>query len=201
MVGPNDLYQDRPLPYVIGSDKWIASNKIGLESSSSESEQLDEENESESEKEEETRIQKVFNNRHSTELNIARLSSSSSSDSYNYNDASSNLPYMNNSKVDTISQNNVNSTSESVTPNNTSQVTNLINLVVISEIFIFLIFRYLIVKHYFLSQISNNTTPNFAEELAKRLGTVHQAQKHVTVDEVNESSINRLKGMLLTQCL
>lgn len=133
IVGPNDPYQDRPLPYVIGSNKWTASNKIGLESSSSESEQADEErDESESEKEE---AQKVFSSRHNPEINIARLSSSSS-DSDNYNDPSSNVSYMNNSKVDTISQNNINSASESTTPNNTSKVINV-------AVFFFCIFYFL----------------------------------------------------------
>ncbi|EFN80825.1 Protein FAM21C [Harpegnathos saltator] len=165
MVGPNDPYQDRPLPYVIGSDKWMASSKIGLESSSSESEQPDEEREeSESDKEEVTNVQKVFNSRHNPEINIARLSSSSS-DSDNYNGPSSNISYMNNSKVDTLSQNNINSASESVTPNT-------------------------------VSKTSNEAAPNFAEELAKRLGTVRQAQKPVIVDEANESSINRFKDDL-----
>ncbi|KYN27785.1 PREDICTED: WASH complex subunit FAM21 homolog isoform X2 [Trachymyrmex cornetzi] len=162
IVGPNDPYQDRPLPYVIGSDKWIASNKIGLESSSSESEQADEErDESESEKED-TDVRKVFNSRHNPEINIARLSSSSS-DSDNYNDHSNNISYENN-KTDIASQNNINSASESATPNNVSK--------------------------------SNETAPNFAEELAKRLGTVRQAQKPVSVDEISESSINRFKDDL-----
>ncbi|XP_018050236.1 PREDICTED: WASH complex subunit FAM21 isoform X2 [Atta colombica] len=162
IVGPNDPYQDRPLPYVIGSDKWIASNKIGLESSSSESEQADEErDESESEKED-TDVRKVFNSRHNPEINIARLSSSSS-DSDNYNDHSNNISYENN-KTDITSQNNINSASESATPNNVSK--------------------------------SNETTPNFAEELAKRLGTVRQVQKPVAVDEISESSINRFKDDL-----
>lgn len=126
MVGPNDPYQDRPLPYVIGSDKWTTSSKIGLESSSSESEQPeDEREESESDKEEDANAQKVFNSRHNPEINIARLSSSSSSDLDNYNEPSSNVSsYMNNSKVDALSQNNINSASESVTPNTVSKVTN-----------------------------------------------------------------------------
>ncbi|XP_014477098.1 PREDICTED: WASH complex subunit FAM21C [Dinoponera quadriceps] len=166
MVGPNDPYQDRPLPYIIGSDKWTASSKVGLESSSSESEQPDEEREeSESDKEEDTSAQKVFNSRHNPEINIARLSSSSSSDTDNYNDPSSNVSYMNNNKADTLSQNNINSASESVTPNT-------------------------------ISKTSNETAPNFAEELAKRLGTVRQAQKPVAMDDANESSINRFKDDL-----
>lgn len=129
MVGPNDPYQDRPLPYVIGSDKWTTSSKIGLESSSSESEQPDEEREeSDSDKEEDMNAQKVFNSRHNPEINIARLSSSSS-DSDNYNNPSSNISYMNNSKVDTLSQNNINSASESVTPNTVSKVTIKVYLI------------------------------------------------------------------------
>ncbi|XP_070158447.1 no child left behind isoform X3 [Polyergus mexicanus] len=121
IVGPNDPYQDRPLPYVIGSDKWMASNKIGLESSSSESEQADEEREESESEKEDASVQKMFNSRHNPDINIARLSSSSS-DSDNYND-SSNVSYINN-KADIISQNNINSASESVTPNNVSKTSN-----------------------------------------------------------------------------
>ncbi|XP_011685940.1 PREDICTED: WASH complex subunit FAM21 isoform X2 [Wasmannia auropunctata] len=163
IVGPNDPYQDRPLPYVIGSDKWIASNKIGLESSSSESEQADEEREESESEKEDADARKVFNSRHNPEINIARLSSSSS-DSDNYNDHSNNISYGNN-KADAVSQNNINSASESATPNT-------------------------------VSKTSNETAPNFAEELAKRLGTVRQAQKPTAVDESSESSINRFKDDL-----
>jgi len=100
----------------------MASDKIGLENSSSESEQADEEDkeESESDEEENIHMQKVLNGRHNPEINIARLSSSSDSD--NYNDPDSNTPYMSN-KTDTASQN-INSASESVTPN-ILKVTNL----------------------------------------------------------------------------
>lgn len=97
----------------------MASNKIGLESSSSESEQADEEREESESEKEDASVQKMFNSRHNPDINIARLSSSSSN-SDNYND-SSNVPYINN-KADTISQNNINSASESVTPNNVSKV-------------------------------------------------------------------------------
>ncbi|XP_011336352.2 WASH complex subunit 2A isoform X1 [Ooceraea biroi] len=161
IVGPNDPYQDRPLPYVIGSDKWMASDKVGLESSSSESEQADEEEreESESDEREDVNARKVLNGRHNPEANAARLSSSSDSD---YNDPDSNAPYMSNKAV---SQNNINSASESVTPNN-------------------------------LSKTSSEAAPNFAEELAKRLGTVRQSQKPVTMNEAGESSINRFKDDL-----
>lgn len=44
--------------------------------------------------------------------------------------------------------------------------------------------------------LPNNITPNFAEELAKRLGTVRQTEKPV-VDEKNEASINRFKGIYM----
>lgn len=99
----------------------MTSNKIGLESSSSESEQADEEREESESEKEDASMQKMFNNRHNPDINIARLSSSSS-DSDNYID-SNNTPYMNN-KADIISQNNINSASESVTPNNVSKVIN-----------------------------------------------------------------------------
>jgi len=100
----------------------MASDKIGLENSSSESEQAEEEDkeESESDEEENVDVQKVLNGCHDPKINIARLSSSSDSD--NYNDPDNNTPYMSN-KADTASQN-INSASESVTPNNVSKVTN-----------------------------------------------------------------------------
>lgn len=131
IVGPNDPYQDRPLPYVIGSDKWIASNKIGLESSSSESEQADEEREESESEKEDADVGQVFNSRHNPEINIARLSSSSS-DSDNYNDHSNNISYGNNKDI--VSQNNINSASESATPNNVSKVTNLKTSSITSDI-------------------------------------------------------------------
>lgn len=96
----------------------MVSNKVGLESSSSESEQADEEREESESEKEDASMQKMFNNRHNPDINITRLSSSSS-DSDNYND-SNNTPY--NNKADIISQNNINSASESVTPNNVSKV-------------------------------------------------------------------------------
>lgn len=52
----------------------------------------------------------------------------------------------------------------------------------------------------FLLQTSNETEPSFAEELAKRLGTVRQAQNPV-VDEASESSINRFKSICIKQSL
>lgn len=39
--------------------------------------------------------------------------------------------------------------------------------------------------------------PNFAEELAKRLGSVRQAQKPPITNETREPSINKFKGNIL----
>lgn len=64
----------------------------------------------------------------------------------------------------------------------------------IPDIFVSCIFN----ESFPVVKTSNETAPNFAEELAKRLGTVRQAQKPVTMDEANESSINRFKGTWLT---
>ncbi|XP_076642805.1 PWP1 homolog no child left behind isoform X2 [Halictus rubicundus] len=111
VLGPNDPYQDRPLPYVIGSEQWKNSSKIGLESSSSsESEQVDEEEESESDNDTAT-------------LRGYNIGAAPKSD-------------------------------------------------------------VLIGADY--------------EELAKRLGTVRQAEKPVAVDEKSEASINRFKDDLFT---
>lgn len=158
ILGPKDPYQERPLPYVIGSDKWNTSNKIGLESSSSESEQVDEEeDESESDKEEE-RIQESFDLKNDQNIN-ARLSSSLS-ESERSNDAS----YLNHGKLDSISQNTMSFASDSTTP----------------------------IKDLPKVQVANET-PNFAEELAKRLGSVRQAQKPSITNETREPSINKFK--------
>lgn len=46
-----------------------------------------------------------------------------------------------------------------------------------------------------------NIGPNFAEELAKRLGTVRQAQKPTVIEEKNEASINRFKGIYMNSLL
>nr|KAF7406868.1 hypothetical protein H0235_014524 [Vespula pensylvanica] len=164
ILGPfQDPYQDRPLPYVIGSDIWNTSNKIGLESSSSESEQVDEEeDESESDKEEE-RIQESFNPKN--EQNINTRLSSSLSESEKSNDVS----YVNHGKLDSISQSTMSFASDSTTP----------------------------IKDPPKVQVANET-PNFAEELAKRLGSVRQAQKPPITNETREPSINKFKDDLFT---
>lgn len=161
VLGPNNPYQERPLPYVIGSEKWKNSNKIGLESSS-ESEQVDEEEESESE-DDTTAAFKDYNMNAAPK--VALLPSLNESDYSKRND----MAYIGNDKMDTLSQNDIDSVSESITPTDT-----------VSKV-----------------PLPNNITPNFAEELAKRLGTVRQAQKPI-VDEKNEASINRFKDDLFT---
>ncbi|XP_078050380.1 PWP1 homolog no child left behind isoform X2 [Augochlora pura] len=162
VLGPNDPYQDRPLPYVIGSKQWMDSSKIGLESSSSsESEQVDEEEEEESESGNDTATLRGYN------IHAKPKSDMLVGSDYGKR---TDLTYMDIDKLDVVSQNNVYSASESITPNdNTPKV-----------------------------PISNNVTPNFAEELAKRLGTVRQAEKPVLVDDKSEASINRYKDDLFT---
>ncbi|CAK9831419.1 WASH complex subunit 2, partial [Anthophora retusa] len=159
VLGPNNPYQDRPLPYTIGSEKWKASSRIGLESSSSsESEQVDEEEESESE-DDSIAAFKDFSMEAAPKANIE-------SDYSKRND----IAYMGNEKIDIVSQNNIESVPESVTSNDN-----------ISKV-----------------PLSNNVAPNFAEELAKRLGTVGQAQKLSVEDEKSEASINRFKDDLFS---
>ncbi|XP_015434595.1 PREDICTED: WASH complex subunit FAM21 [Dufourea novaeangliae] len=167
VLGPNDPYQHRPLPYVIGSDLWKKSTKIGLESSSSssESEQVEEEEESRSDND--TATLRGYNIDTGPKPNIVGLSPSLIESDYSRR---SDITYTDNDKLDVVSQNNMHSASESISPNdNTPKV-----------------------------PLSNDSTPNFAEELAKRLGTVRQAEKPVIVDEKSEASINRLKDDLFT---
>ncbi|XP_012136057.1 uncharacterized protein LOC100881233 isoform X2 [Megachile rotundata] len=155
VLGPNNPYQDRPLPYVIGSEKWKNSSKIGLESSSSsESEQVDEED-SDSEVDDTSAFKDINID---PKTNLVGLLPSLSENYSQRNDL------IFNEKIDVISQNNIDSISESDTPN-----------------------------HSVPKVLSNESAPNFAEELAKRLGTVRQAQKPTSIDEKSEASINRYK--------
>lgn len=110
-MGPNNPYQERPLPYVIGSEKWKNSNKIGLESSS-ESEQVDEEEESESE-DDTTAAFKDYNMNAAPK--VALLPSLNESDYSKRND----MAYIGNDKMDTLSQNDIDSVPESITPTDT----------------------------------------------------------------------------------
>ncbi|CAL7951506.1 unnamed protein product [Xylocopa violacea] len=164
VLGPHNPYQDRPLPDVIGSEKWMKSSKIGLESSSSsESEQVDEDEESESE-DDGTVPFKDYRTDDVQKTNIVGSLPSLNESDYSKRN---NMTYMGNDKIDVVSQNNIDSVPESITPiDNVSKV-----------------------------PLPNHVEPNFAEELAKRLGTVRQAQKPAAVDEKSEASINRLKGM------
>ncbi|XP_076753674.1 PWP1 homolog no child left behind isoform X2 [Xylocopa sonorina] len=167
VLGPHNPYQDRPLPDVIGSEKWMKSSKIGLESSSSsESEQVDEDEESESEDDGTVPFKDYRANDVQKTNIVGSLPSLNESDYSKRN----NITYMGNDKIDVVSQNNIDSVPESITPiDNVSKV-----------------------------PLPNHVEPNFAEELAKRLGTVRQAQKPAVVDEKNEASINRLKDDLFT---
>ncbi|XP_031827496.1 PWP1 homolog no child left behind isoform X2 [Nomia melanderi] len=168
VLGPNDPYQDRPLPYVTGSEQWKNSSKIGLESSSSsESEQVDEEDEEDEDEDEEEEEEESESDDDQTGLGGYNIDTGSKSEMLIGSDYSkrSDISYMENDKLDVISHNNVHSVSESITPNdNTPKV-----------------------------PLPNNLTPNFAEELAKRLGTVRQTEKPAIVDEKSEASINRFK--------
>lgn len=166
VLGPNDPYQDRPLPYVIGSEKWMNSSKIGLESSSSsESEQVDEEEDSESH--DDRAVLREYNMNTALKTNVVELSPSLIESDYS---KQSDISYMDNEKLDVISQNNIHSASKSITPNdNMSKV-----------------------------PFANDSAPTFAEELAKRLSTVRQTQKPAVVDDKSEASINRFKDDLLS---
>ncbi|XP_015173180.1 PREDICTED: WASH complex subunit FAM21 [Polistes dominula] len=158
ILGPKDPYQDRPLPYVIGSHKWNTSNKIGLESSSSESEQVDEEEDDSESYQDEVRIQESFDSKNGPNIDTGLTSSLSVSEKSN--DAS----YMNHGKLDSISQNTMSFASDCTTP----------------------------VKDPLKVQVTNES-PNFAEELAKRLGNVRQTLKPPITNESREPSINKFK--------
>ncbi|CAD6237265.1 GSCOCG00002222001-RA-CDS [Cotesia congregata] len=168
ILRPKDPYKDRPLPYVIGSDKWQASNKIGIESSSSESEALDneEDDDDDDESTEGDKITHIFNSTQRNNLLVKR-SSLSSSESSDFNDKSNNTnklasgPSSTTDKLYTRSQDTLNSTSEIDTPVEVKGKTG-------------------------------RDAPGFAEELAKRLGSVLPGAKvDSSKADVDSSSINR----------
>lgn len=109
-----DPYQDRPLPYVIGTEKWKTSSKIGLESSSSESEQM-EEDEEESSSDAESKGMNLLNatNRQKT---LRSQLSSASSESNDYNLDSNSTRDTNNGSLRAKSQDTLNIESEPLTP-------------------------------------------------------------------------------------
>ncbi|KAK0176487.1 hypothetical protein PV328_000618 [Microctonus aethiopoides] len=174
ILRPKDPYQNRPLPYVIGTDKWKSSNKIGLESSSSESDVIDDDNdddETESDKDMDELSQHIFLE-NSRRISILRRSSLSSSGSSDFNEKSiTNKQYSETSshtdnKLYTRSQDTLNSTSEITTP--TAGLSRR-------------------------GESSTKDAPSFAEELAKRLGNVMPINKTKVVEkrDANQSSINR----------
>lgn len=120
-MGPNDPYQDRALPYVIGSEKWKNSNKIGLESSSSsESEQIDEEEEESENEDDGTTTFKDFSMNTAPKTNIVGLLPSLNGSEYSKRN---DIAYISNEKIDAVSQSNIDSVPESITPNdNVSKV-------------------------------------------------------------------------------
>lgn len=170
ILRPKDPYQDRPLPYVIGSDKWKTSVKIGLESSSSESEQMEEDEEEDSSSEAETKGIDLLNISHRQKTLHSQLSSASS-ESNDYNLDSNSTRGTNNGSLRAKSQDTLNIESEPLTP--TSVLPK--------------------------SQNINNGPPSFAEELAKRLGSVLPIQKNVITQEADNPSINRAKDDLFAQ--
>ncbi|XP_051170358.1 WASH complex subunit 2 isoform X2 [Leptopilina boulardi] len=163
-----DPYQDRPLPYVIGTEKWKSSIKIGLESSSSESEQM-EEDEEESSSDGENKGMDLLNVTNRQTTLGSQLSSSSESNDYNLD--SNSTRDTNNGSLRAKSQDTLNIESEPLTP--TSVLPK--------------------------SQNINSGPPSFAEELAKRLGSVLPIQKTVITQEAHDPSINRAKDDLFSQ--
>lgn len=121
-MGPNNPYQDRPLPYVIGSEKWKNSNKIGLESSSSsESEQVDEEEEESESEDDTTAAFKDYSMNAAPKTNIVGLLPSLNESDYSKRNDMTYI--LGNDKMDALSQNEIDSVPDSVTPtDNASKV-------------------------------------------------------------------------------
>ena len=115
ILRPRDPYQDRPLPYVIDTEQWKSSSKVGLESSSSESEQNDEDEDSVSDTDDKN-VPNILNTNARTNLGIGRLSPSTSSESNDYNIESSSIKDTDNSRLHARSQDTLNSDTEPTTP-------------------------------------------------------------------------------------
>lgn len=160
ILKPQDPYQNRPLPYIIGSEKWRSSVKIGLESSSSESE-IGENDEEDENSESDSEIPRIFTKRN-TKPSSSSTSTSSSDSEYNQKN-----PIARTDKTYTRSQDTLNSTSEIETP--------------IPGV---------------MKDAYRKVGPSFAEELAKRLGSVLPAKPSDEVRDPDQTSINRSKDDL-----
>ncbi|XP_066598640.1 WASH complex subunit 2-like [Prorops nasuta] len=145
VIMANNPYQNRQLPYVIGSDKWEASNKIRLESSSSESEQLEKEDTEELQSDVENEVTNHIIRKSNLSHNKVERWSSSSSESDNHN------THISKQKIANADSDSVLYTQESLKPPS-----------------------------------ANSIATKFAEDLAKRLGNIGQAQETVSVIEDNE---------------
>lgn len=152
-----DPYQDRPLPYVIGSDKWKNSSKIGLESSSSESEHqegVDDESDSDLDKS----TEQLFPGSQ-VKSRIGRISSSSSAADEDYERQSQHISGRSARNRDTLEP-----PLDSILPNEAASKSPSIS----------------------------GAVPNFAEELARRLGKVLPTEKPVKqYEDSGDTSINR----------
>lgn len=114
ILRPKDPYQDRPLPYVFGTEQWEASSKVGLESSSSESEQNEEDEESASDTDDKN-IGNILSANARSNLDIGR-SPSLSSESNDYNVESSSIKDNDKNRLYARSQDTLNSDTEPTTP-------------------------------------------------------------------------------------
>ncbi|XP_034946716.1 WASH complex subunit 2 [Chelonus insularis] len=170
ILRPKDPYKDRPLPYIIGTDKWKASNKIGIESSSSsESEAVEDEDDSESDEDNKV-VDSIFNSSNRNPVFRPRSSSPScSSESSDFNKSNTTKqfsgPSSNADRLYTRSQDTLSSTSEITTPIN--EVPKL--------------------GH------TDKITPNFVKELNKKLGNIVPSAESTsnTFKENHSPSINR----------
>ncbi|XP_046423922.1 WASH complex subunit 2C isoform X1 [Neodiprion fabricii] len=164
ILRPKDPYQDRPLPYIIGSEKWKNSTKIGLETSSSDSDHQ-EEGESESDSGDDTAVVSKQINVHKPR--IARLSSSSSE--------SNDFNAMNNTVQNIDDRGSYDNQDIFGSENETSTTANSV------------------------PKNSISGAPNFAEELAKRLGSVIPPQKSINTQVIEEPVTTQPEDDLFTQ--
>lgn len=155
-----DPYQDRPLPYVIGSEKWKNSCKIGLESSSDSEHQEDEgDMDEESESDLEKSTERLFPG-NQVKSRIGRMSSSSSAADEDFERRSQ---HISSRSAHASNRDTLEPPLDSILPNEATSKSPSIS----------------------------GAVPNFAEELARRLGKVLPAEKSVKQYEDSDTSINR----------
>ncbi|KAJ8688344.1 hypothetical protein QAD02_024139 [Eretmocerus hayati] len=125
MLRPKDPYQNRPLPYIIGTEQWTLSSKVGLESSSSDSEQ-DDEGDNFVGGADNKNFENIMHSNMSVSSGVGRLSTTSS-ESNDFNIEKSDTKSSISSRSLAQSRDPLDLDKESLTPSNTLKTANISN--------------------------------------------------------------------------